>query len=183
MAVDSDISGVGVRRLFRRRTGYYCTRSACARGSRIHHKTERFETNDLAMRKCRCRSSFLVFEQSDLVGGDRDGRWGVIGESYRRIRSRQDSALCAARRSRGICGGNRHCIFCSIEWSPGNVSSARMTFKMIVDGTDNAINCDDKVNSFPAAGFLAIGRMEAQIIVSSIRFTWKSDSRWQAVFQ
>ncbi len=118
VAIDSDISGLRVWRLFRRRTGHHCTRGACARGPRIHHQAERFETNDLAMRKRRRRSSFLVLEQGDLVGGDRDGRWGFIGGSHRRIRGRPDSAFCAARHCRGICRGNRHCIFCSIERPP-----------------------------------------------------------------
>ena len=57
MAIDSGISSLGLRRLFRRRTELHCACRACARGPRFPHQAERFETNDLAVRKCRRRMS------------------------------------------------------------------------------------------------------------------------------
>jgi hypothetical protein len=74
---------------FRRRTELHCACRACARGPRFPHQAERFETNDLAVRKCRRRNSFPVLEQGDLVCRDRDGHWGLVGGSHRRIGGRR----------------------------------------------------------------------------------------------
>lgn len=131
MAIDSSISSLGLRRLFRRRTELHCACRACARGPRFPHQAERFETNDLAVRKCRRRSSFPVLEQGDLVCRDRDGHWGLVGGSHRRIGGRQGSTFRATWHCHSIRGGSRCCIFFSIEnceWhmplSPGGSDSS-----------------------------------------------------------
>ena len=95
---------------FRRRTELHCACRACARGPRFPHQAQRFETNDLAVRKCRRRNSFPVLEQGDLVCRDRNGLGALLGESSEDWRQ-TGSTFRAAWHCHSIRGGSRCCIF------------------------------------------------------------------------
>ena len=48
------------------------------------------------------------------------------------------------------------------------ISPARLSFKMIFEATDTAINYDDKAKRFRVMGFLATCRMEARVVVPHV---------------
>jgi hypothetical protein len=52
---------------------------------------------------------------------------------------------------------------------------ATMSFKMIVQATDQKIVYDDPLKQFRVDGYLATAQLEAQVDVPSIGFSWKSD--------
>jgi hypothetical protein len=54
-------------------------------------------------------------------------------------------------------------------------SPARLSFKMIFEASDKAINYDDRAKRFRVTGFLATCRMEARVEIPSSGFIWKSD--------
>jgi hypothetical protein len=56
-----------------------------------------------------------------------------------------------------------------------DASPARLSFKMIFEAADEAIDYNDKAKRFRVTGFLATCRMEARVAVPSIGFSWKSD--------
>jgi hypothetical protein len=56
-----------------------------------------------------------------------------------------------------------------------DASPARLSFKMIFEATDNAIDYNDKAKRFRVTGFLATCRMEARVAVPSIGLSWKSE--------
>jgi hypothetical protein len=52
---------------------------------------------------------------------------------------------------------------------------ATMSFKMIVQATDQKIVYDDPLKQFRVDGYLATAQLEAQVDVPSIGFSWKSN--------
>ncbi len=46
---------------------------------------------------------------------------------------------------------------------------------MIFEATDREVTYDDNAKRFRVMGFLAICRMEAEVAVPTIGFTWRSD--------
>jgi len=52
---------------------------------------------------------------------------------------------------------------------------AMMSFKMVVQATDQKIVYDDPLKQFRVDGYLATAQLEAQLDVPSIGFSWKSD--------
>jgi hypothetical protein len=55
-------------------------------------------------------------------------------------------------------------------------TSARMTFKMVWKSTREPVKYDDPSKHFRFTGTRALCRLEAQVEVPSIGFSWKSDS-------
>jgi hypothetical protein len=56
-----------------------------------------------------------------------------------------------------------------------STTPARMHFKMTFEATDKPVTYDDNAKRFRVTGFLATCRMEAEVTVPSIGFSWRSD--------
>jgi hypothetical protein len=52
---------------------------------------------------------------------------------------------------------------------------ATMSFKLVVQATNQKIVYDDPSKQYRVEGYLATAQLEAQVSVPSINFSWKSD--------
>jgi hypothetical protein len=52
---------------------------------------------------------------------------------------------------------------------------ATMSFKMVVQATDQKVVYDDPLKQFRVDGYLATAQLEAEVDVPSLDFSWKSD--------